>query len=94
VWRGAGNGDLVGHGWSGSGISLWVNPTTSKPTVGWLQTQTAAQLTSPPGASGTPYAYNLDYLGPRGIIPAQHFDVSPASGTVTETILSGYSTAS
>jgi hypothetical protein len=79
VWRGAGNGDLVGHGWSGSGISLWVNPTTSKPTVGWLQTQTAAQLTSPPGASGTPYAYNLDYLGPRGTIPVQHFDASPAS---------------
>jgi hypothetical protein len=65
--------------WSDSGISLWVSPTTRKPTVGTLRTYAAGQLTSPAGASGTPYAYNLAYTDPRGIIPAQHYVVSPSS---------------
>ncbi len=85
VFRGAGNGALFISSWSGSGITLWVNPTTSKPSVGFLQTQTAAQLTSAPSVPGTPYAYNLAYPGPPGIIPAQHFQVSPGSlATVRE----------
>lgn len=74
-------GGLQGVSWLGgqiNGISLWVSPTTSRPTVGTLQSETSGQLTSPPGASGTPYAYNLAYPGPPGVIPAQHFDVKPA----------------
>ena len=67
LFRGAGNGDLFISGWSGSGTSpLWVSPTTSKPTVGTLDSDTAAQLTSSPGVTGTPYAYNLAYPGPKG----------------------------
>jgi hypothetical protein len=88
LFRGASNGDLFIVSWLGggiNGISLWVSPATSKPTVGTLQSTTAGQLTSPRGAPGTPYAYNLGYAGPPGIIPAQHFDVSPASlATVRE----------
>ncbi len=82
LFRGAGNGDLFILGWLGggiNGISLWVSPATSKPTVGTLQSTTSGQLTSPPGAPGTPYAYNLGYAGPPGVIPAQHFGVSAAS---------------
>jgi hypothetical protein len=68
-----------GFGFSDSGLSLWVSPTTSKPTVGTLRTFTSAQLASPPTAPGTPYFYNLDYAGPDGIIPPQHYVVSAAS---------------
>src|SRR5450755_2888520 len=82
LFRGAGNGDLNVLSLLGgaiNGVSLWVSPTTGKPTVGTLQSTTSGQLTSPPGAPGTPYAYNLDYAGPPGVIPAQHFGVSAAS---------------
>ncbi len=82
VFRGAGNGDMFISSWLGggfNGVSLWVSPTTSKPTVGTLQSTTSGQLTSPPGLSATPYAYNLDYAGPPGVIPAQHFDARAAS---------------
>jgi hypothetical protein len=79
VFRGAGNGDLMILGWSGTGITLRVSPTTRRPSVGFLDSQTTAQLTSPAGAPGIPYAYSVAYPGPPGIIPAQHFRVSPAS---------------
>jgi len=86
LFRGAGNGDLFISGWSGSRTSpLWVSPTTGKPTVGTLDSDTAAQLTSAPGVTGTPYAYNLAYQGPEGRIPAQHFTAGPANlATVRE----------
>jgi len=69
----------------GFGGPLWVSPTTRKPTVGTLRTYTSAQLTSPAKAAGIPYAYNLAYAGPAGVIPGQHFDVSAAGlATVNE----------
>ena len=68
-----------------SGISLFVSPTTTKPTVGGLRTYTAATLTNPPKTKGTPYFYNLDFQGPDGIIPSQHYVVTPADlATVNE----------
>jgi len=70
--------------WAGVNIQFWVSPTSSKPTVGTLQAFTSAELTSPPGAA-VPYAYNLDFPAPAGLIPAQHFVVQPSSlATVTE----------
>ncbi|MGO9501413.1 MAG: hypothetical protein ACLPUO_07520 [Streptosporangiaceae bacterium] len=67
------------------GLKFWVNPTTTKPGVGTLQTYSSAQLTSPRKAAGAPYAYNLNFTGPAGIIPSQHWAVSPASlATVSE----------
>jgi hypothetical protein len=59
--------------------SLWVSPTTAKPTAGSLQSETQASLTAPPAARGTPYSYELDYPGPRGLVPAQHFTASAAN---------------
>jgi hypothetical protein len=68
-----------------SGISLYVSPTAAKPTVGGLRTYTTATLTNPPKAKGTPYFYNLDFQGPRGIIPPQHYVVTSADlATVNE----------
>ena len=61
----------------GGNGSLWINPTSAKPTAGTLQTYTAAELTSPAGG-GVPYAYSLNFPGPPGLIPAQHFVVHPA----------------
>jgi hypothetical protein len=54
--------------------------------VGTLQSFTSGQLTSSANGVNADYAYNLNYAGPRGIIPAkQHFDATPASlATVTE----------
>jgi hypothetical protein len=83
--RGALHGPAVSLGFTDLGMSQWVSPTTVKPTVGTLQSFTSAQLTSPPAAAGPPYAYNLAFQGPDGIIPDQHFVVSPASlATVNE----------
>jgi hypothetical protein len=66
------------------GLNAWVSPTSKKPTVGTLRSFTRAQLTSPPGP-GVPYVYDLDFPGPAGRIPAQHFAVRPSSlATVTE----------
>ena len=68
-----------------SGISLFVSPTTAKPTVGRLSTYTTATLTNPPKTKGTPYFYNLDFQGPPGIIPPQHYVVTAADlATVNE----------
>jgi hypothetical protein len=84
--RGAGNGTKFTFGFFDSGLSLWVSPTTHKPSVGTLQSFTSGQLTSSPHGTNADYAYNLHYAGPHGIIPAkQHFDATPASlATVTE----------
>jgi hypothetical protein len=69
----------------GNAESTWISPTTARPTVGTLLTETQATLTSPSSARGTPYAYRLDFPGPRGIIPAQHFSARAASlATVRE----------
>jgi hypothetical protein len=83
--RGGSNGASNSVSFSDSGLSQWVSPTTSKPTFGSFRSFTSATMTSPPKASGIPYAYNLNYQGPNGIIPTQHYVVSPADlATVNE----------
>jgi hypothetical protein len=78
-------GSAININWAGAGGQFWVSPTSRKTTVGSLQTFTSAQLTSPGGAGGVPYAYNLELAGPAGLIPAQHFVVRPASlATISE----------
>ena len=82
VLRLAANGSGFLQNWGNSGpsdLSLWVSPTTARPTAGTLQAETQATLTSPSSARGTPYAYRLDFPGPRGAIPAQHFSPGTAS---------------
>ena len=75
--QGGGFIDSWGNG-GASDLSLWVSPTTARPTAGTLQAETQATLTSPSSARGTPYAYRLDFPGPRGAIPAQHFSPGTA----------------
>lgn len=65
--------------------AIWVSPSTRKPAAGTLQAYAGAVLSSPAGAAGTQYAYNLDLKDPAGIIPVQHYRVQAASlATVTE----------
>lgn len=80
--RGArrGPGSVFIVSWAGS-QPAWVNPTTRRVTVGTLRTYTSAMLISPPKAAS--YAYNLDYPGPAGIIPPQHFSAGKTA-SVTE----------
>jgi hypothetical protein len=84
VVRGDASGGPYSYSSSWAGLSGWVSPTTRKPTVGTLNAYTSATLASP--AAATPgYDYNLDFPAAAGIIPSQHFTVTPASlGTVTE----------
>ena len=78
IVRGAGNGSTFTFGFFASGLSQWVSPTTRKPTVGTLRTSTSGQLTSSRDGANAAYAFNLDYAGPDGTIPArQHFDATP-----------------
>jgi hypothetical protein len=71
--------------WTDSGRSTFVSPTTVKPTLGGLREYTSATLTAPPETTGTPYTYNADFQAPDGIIPQQHFVLSPADlATVQE----------
>jgi hypothetical protein len=71
--------------WTAFGVPLWISPTTKRPTVGTLRSYTAGQLTSPARAAGLPYAYNLDFAGPAGLVPAQRWTAPPASlATVTD----------
>ncbi len=58
---------------------VFISPTTTKPSVGTIQSYTSAQLTSPVKFTGTPYAYNVDFAGPPGLIPQQQFVAAPAS---------------
>jgi hypothetical protein len=69
----------------GPGFSMWVSPTTKRPSVGTLRTYTEGQALSPAKAPGVPYAYDLDFAGPDGIIPAQRWRPAPGGvATVTE----------
>ena len=73
-----------GQSWDAGGMfflahSLWVSPTRARPTVGTLQSETQATLSSPRSAHGAPYSYELDFPGPRGTIPLQHFTASSAN---------------
>jgi hypothetical protein len=85
VVRGARHGGSFSNSlsWDGS-TTGWVSPTTRKPAVGTLHTYTSATLMSPDHV--TPgYAYNLDFPGPAGIVPPQHFAVAPGDlATVSE----------
>ncbi len=65
----------------------WISPTKAKPSIGSISSSTAAQLFSPPKLKGTPYNYNLDFPGPPGIVPSQHFAVTSANvATVNERV--------
>jgi hypothetical protein len=80
--------------WIDNGLALWVSPTTRRPTYGGFRTYTSATLTSPPGTRGVPYTYNLQYQGPNGLIPPQHYVVTTATtATVTERFYQGVKTA-
>jgi len=84
VVRGARTGTPYSYSWSWQGFSAWVSPTTRKPTVGTLNAYSSGTFSSPAN-SATHYAYNLDYPGPAGIVPPQHFKVDAADlGAVTE----------
>jgi hypothetical protein len=84
IFRGETHGAPSVFGEAVSGLSLWVNPTTRKPTVGTLRTYSTATLVSPAHVAPG-YVYNLDFPGPAGTIPSQHFVVAAASlATVTE----------
>jgi hypothetical protein len=67
-----------GASWTDIGLSLWVSPTTTKPTVCGLRSYTSATLAAPPKTKGTQYFYNLDFQGPDGTIPRQRYVVTPA----------------
>lgn len=60
----------------GPGASIWVNPTSKAPSEGTLHEFTSDMLASI-GKTRTPYDYQLNFAGPAGIIPAQHFVVHP-----------------
>ena len=73
---------------------LWVSPTHRRPTAGSLHVYASQQLappSSPPAGwaaragAAPPYWYAVEYRGPDGIIPAQHYRVRRRDlGTVTE----------
>jgi hypothetical protein len=72
--------------WYNAPGQVWVTPTRRKPAVGTLQAFATEQLASATSAAGTPYAYNLNYADPAGIIPPQHYLARAANlATVTET---------
>jgi hypothetical protein len=76
--RSGSHGSLFAASWTDSGLSTFVSPTTARPTFGGLREFTSATMTAPPKTTGIPYTYNLDFQAPDGIIPQQHFVVSPA----------------
>ena len=59
--------------------AIFVSPTTQRPTVGTLQLFPSGVLSSPPGAKGTPYRYNLALPGASGLIPPQRHVIPQAS---------------
>ena len=83
-WARAGDRGLPDkEGWTWSGVTTWVSPTTRKPSVGTLRAFTSGTLFSPAGVRPG-YAYNLDFPS-AGLVPPQHFAVTPSSlGAVTE----------
>jgi hypothetical protein len=72
--------------WFNAPGQVWVTPTRCKPTVGALHAFATEQLVSSAGAAGTPYAYNLNYADPAGIIPPQRYLARASNlAAVTET---------
>ncbi len=57
----------------------FISPVGKKPSVGNIQSFTTATLLKPAKVKGPAYAYNLDFPGPLGRVPSQHFDVTQAS---------------
>lgn len=67
------------------GTQLWLNRVATRPSVGSLNVYAQETLFSPAGAPGLPYAYNLMFIGPAGVIPSLRWTVSAASlASVTE----------
>lgn len=60
-------------------VPMFISPVSKKPSVGNIQSITTATLIKPAKVKGAAYAYNLDFPGPLGKIPSQHFDVTQAS---------------
>ncbi len=59
--------------------TLYVNPTSRRPTIGKLAALTSWVRLSPPGVKGTPYRYYLERLDNGRIRRNQHYVVRPAS---------------
>jgi hypothetical protein len=80
------HGAQAGTGTFTQATPLWISPVSTRPSVGSIQSFTSAELPSP-GRRRVPYAYNVDFIGPRGVIPQQHFVVSPDTlSTIRERI--------
>jgi hypothetical protein len=73
----------VSWAWTVFTQPLWVTPTTRRPSAGTLQTVTDETLTSPAGAPGTPWEYDLAYQS-SGIIPPQRHVVQPSGLAVVD----------
>lgn len=72
----------LGLAWQGA--TGWINPIRRAPSIGSLRTYSHATLLSPPRVRHA-YAYDLQFPGPPGVIPAQHFTARRASlATVTQ----------
>ncbi|HXJ28920.1 MAG TPA: hypothetical protein VNH17_24650, partial [Streptosporangiaceae bacterium] len=85
VFRTGADHSVSGAQFSAFNARILVSPVSVPPTVGGLLSFTTGQLTSPKGAAGPPYVYNVDYPAPPGLVGPQHFDVSPQSlATVQE----------
>jgi hypothetical protein len=59
-------------------IPLWVSPTSVPVTVGKLDS-VASQFLAPPKGTSPPYWYDLSYQNLSGVIPPQHYVVSPGN---------------
>ncbi len=83
VVRGAAN-SVASFGFEAGGGSIWVNPTSKRPTDGTMHVFTSGLL----AATGKPkihYDYVLNYAAPSGIIPPQRHVARPGDlATATE----------
>jgi hypothetical protein len=79
------HGSTASIGWFSAPGTILVSPVRQRPDVGTVQAYTFEQLTSPAGAAGPPYVYNLDFRAPAGIIPVPHYRAVPSHlATVAE----------
>ncbi|HEY3903257.1 MAG TPA: S8 family serine peptidase [Streptosporangiaceae bacterium] len=73
------SGSFGEQSFEANGISLWVNPTKVRPTVGKFSVSTQQRLASPPKTRGTGYDYTLATESHNGLIAPQSFRVRPSS---------------
>jgi hypothetical protein len=65
--------------WYDAPGQIWVSPVPGKPAVGTLLCYAAEQLAGQTSPAANPYAYNLDYADPPGIIPPQDYVARPSN---------------